>query len=416
LARYFANESDFHQHLIDNISTIPVELRGADRAHTFVWAHELTLHDAGVSGGNGSADLLTVDQSGLVWLIEVKFNYSLETGERVWRNQLVRYRSALMSMQWHDIVRYTRKFLLRREKILPQLVHLPDTSSLDRCLAQWLRTLGDDPTRSSKLVADIAEHLRRGSFGVMLISDYFSEADFNEATRFAQAVHAGPVAYAVVQPDHNGFHWQVRYLKTARDNAATMSPLVSGDFRSAVMPLVTPARLLELVSKPSRELVEQVIYPRLRTLGWDDRDYQPKRSSFDALLKIGSTQVPLLVVGTSELDAKSVERAAKIEGGQTLKINPRLKAVLETTSNIEFVNRYMKRFHALGWRGRKRGGKNETWGIVDIPVSEVMASEAAMIYHPEPDRRDHRGRQGDAENLALFFDVFAEMVGEMREN
>lgn len=100
---------------------LPCSVSGAPAARTLFWAHELTLHDAGRGGGNGSADLMTVDETGMVWLIEVKFNFSLESGTQVWHGQLARYRNALMTMSWQEIVRYTHRFLTGFEQTKPQL-------------------------------------------------------------------------------------------------------------------------------------------------------------------------------------------------------------------------------------------------------------------------------------------------------
>ena len=45
-----------------------------------VWGHEIDLHAAGRGGGNGCADLFTVDEEGMVWLVEVKFDKTSEGG------------------------------------------------------------------------------------------------------------------------------------------------------------------------------------------------------------------------------------------------------------------------------------------------------------------------------------------------
>lgn len=414
MARLFANEAHLHQELIDHIASLPPLLRGGADAYPVVWGHELTLHDAGVGGGNGSADLLTVDTSALVWLIEVKFNHSSESGHRVWHDQLARYRRAIMAMPWAEVVNYTRAFMLGRERTVPQTEHAASTQDLETCLAETLAAAGRDPEPAARMVAQIAASLRDGSFGIMLVSDYRHPADLREAKQFAKLTHEGPVAYAVVDASADGLRWDVLFHRTTDRSSHPVIKAVDSSFRGSAPP-TTPTRLLDLASPGARSLLNDVVYPRLAQLGWQETAYRAKKSAFDVLLPIGGATKPLLVVGTSELDAKSVERAAKMEGGQPIKINPRMKEVLLRTGDIAFVNRWMKVFHELGWRGRPRGGKNLRWGVVDVGEEEIKASEAAMIYHPSKDTRDHSGRPGDAANLGLFFDAFAQMVAEMRE-
>lgn len=414
MSRYFANEADFHQRIIYNADAFPALFRGAPTAHTLFWAHELTLHDAGRGGGNGSADLLTVDETGMVWLIEVKFNFSLEHGTQVWHGQLARYRKALMTMSWREIVRYTHRFLTGFEQTKPQLTLRTDAVSLEECIAEWLVAVRADTAPGLSIVSKMAERLRSGNFGIMLASDYFNASDLAAAKSFADTVHSGPVAYAVVDPDSTGFHWRVKYFRPGIDQSSVTGAFVTSDFLPEKMPLITPARLRSLVSPACRNLLDTLVYPRLHELGWNER-HVAKRSAFDALIPVDGSSLPLLVVGTSELDAKALERHTKIDGGQTLKINPRFKAVLNRTGNLAFVNAYMKRFYELGWRGRRRENKHLRWGVTDISAAEIAASEAAMIYYPFENQRDHNGREGDAENLSNFFATFAEMISAIPE-
>ncbi|MCH4560972.1 hypothetical protein [Mesorhizobium jarvisii] len=414
MSRHFANEADFHQRLIDNPDAFPALFRGTPAAHTLFWAHELTLHDAGRGGGNGSADLMTVDETGMVWLIEVKFNFSLESGTQVWHGQLARYRKALMTMSWQEIVRYTHRFLTGFEQTKPQLSLQTKAVSLDECIGEWLDAVQADAVPGVSIVSKMAARLRSGNFGIMLVSDYFKASDLAAAESFAHTVHGGPVAYAVVNPDPTGFHWHVKYFRPGADQGSVTSAYVRSDFVPEKMQLVTPTRLRSLVSPACRNLLDTIVYPRLHALGWNER-HVAKRSAFDAIIPVGGSSLPLLVVGTSELDAKALERHTKIDGGQTLKINPRFKAVLNQTGNLAFVNTYMKSFYELGWRGRRRENKHLRWGVTDISAEEINASEAAMIYFPVEDQRDHSGREGDVENLLNFFAIFEEMIASMPE-
>jgi hypothetical protein len=84
--KFFSNEADFHQQVINGIDRLPNELKARDNLHIFVWAHEVKLLDAGQGGGDGLADLLTVDEEGRIWLIEVKLGKNPELRSFVWKN------------------------------------------------------------------------------------------------------------------------------------------------------------------------------------------------------------------------------------------------------------------------------------------------------------------------------------------
>ena len=51
--RFSANEPDYHQRVIRHLATFPDMLKARLGLETFVWGHEIDLHDAGRGGGNG---------------------------------------------------------------------------------------------------------------------------------------------------------------------------------------------------------------------------------------------------------------------------------------------------------------------------------------------------------------------------
>jgi hypothetical protein len=57
------------------------------------------MHDVGLNGGNGRADLMIADEEGMVWLVEVKFDATNEKGGFVWGSQLPRYK--VLSIECH---------------------------------------------------------------------------------------------------------------------------------------------------------------------------------------------------------------------------------------------------------------------------------------------------------------------------
>jgi hypothetical protein len=71
---FCANEADYHQRVINYMEGFPDILKSRSGLQVFVWGHEVDMHDGGRNGGNGKVDLFTVDEEGMVWLIEAKFD------------------------------------------------------------------------------------------------------------------------------------------------------------------------------------------------------------------------------------------------------------------------------------------------------------------------------------------------------
>jgi hypothetical protein len=85
---FCANEEHYHQIVIKNMDGFPNIGKPNAKLRSFVWGHEMDLHDAGRGGGNGSADLLIVDEEGMVWLAEAKFDFTTERGPVVWGSRV----------------------------------------------------------------------------------------------------------------------------------------------------------------------------------------------------------------------------------------------------------------------------------------------------------------------------------------
>jgi hypothetical protein len=180
--RFCANEDDYHQRVIQSMGGFPKILRSQDGVEAFVWGHELDLHDAGRGGGNGSADLLTADEYGMVWLIEAKFDKTYEKGDFVWGSQLKRYREAISKMEWQDILLYASKFLRWEEKTKPAF-HIPSlTDTFTRVLEIWQAHTGRALVSPHDLNNRIAAHLKRGTYGIMVLTDII-DASYEERGR-----------------------------------------------------------------------------------------------------------------------------------------------------------------------------------------------------------------------------------------
>jgi hypothetical protein len=83
--------------------------------------------------------------------------------------------------------------------------------------------------------------------------------------------------------------------------------------------------------------------------------------------------------------------------------------------DVQLTNKWMKRFHDRGWRGRPSKGMRERWGVNAVPAQELESEiQGIMRYLPGPGLSCHTGRPGDAESLReLLFDL-AELLQELR--
>jgi hypothetical protein len=149
----------------------PDILKSDNGLHVFVWGHEVDLHDAGRRGGDGSADLITTDEKGMVWLIEAKFSQTSERGDFVWGNQLLRYKQAIQCMEWQDILAYAKNFLRWNEKIKPCFEIPSSVETFTHVLEMWQARIGRAQCDPNTLNSKIASHLKSGTYGVMVLTD-----------------------------------------------------------------------------------------------------------------------------------------------------------------------------------------------------------------------------------------------------
>ncbi len=158
------------------MTSFPDELKFRDGLHAFVWAHEVEMHDAGRNGGNGCADLMTLDEGGTVWLVEAKFDGTSEKGELVWGNQLRRYKAAIGQMSWQEILSYAAEFLRGREKTKPQIVFPESVEKFTTVLELWQTSIGRALVEPQQLNDKIATHLKHGTYGIMVLTDFYDQS------------------------------------------------------------------------------------------------------------------------------------------------------------------------------------------------------------------------------------------------
>ena len=172
--------------------SFPDLLKTRSGLHAFVWGHEVDMHDAGRNGGNGCADLLIADEEGMVWLVEAKFDATCEKGPFVWGSQLLRYRDAIARMSWQEVLSYVANFLRGREKTKPQYSFPVSVEQFTTVLQIWQAAIGRVLIAPEILNDRIAAHLQCGTYGIMVLTDFYDES---YATFGKSFQHSGPLAY-----------------------------------------------------------------------------------------------------------------------------------------------------------------------------------------------------------------------------
>jgi hypothetical protein len=234
LNRFCSNEDDYHQRVIQHMTSFPDELKSSSGLHVFAWGHEVDMHDAGRNGGNGCTDLMTVDEAGMVWLIEAKFDATCEKGDFVWGNQLLRYKAAIDQMAWHEVLNYVAKFLRGREKTKPQILFPESVKKFTDVLEIWQASIGRTLVEPQELNDRIATHLKNGTYGIMVLTDFYDQSYAVCGRNFQ---HDGPLAYVRGMPTDAGIDFEVQWYRPPAGECRTVAPV-----RKATSDLDSPMR------------------------------------------------------------------------------------------------------------------------------------------------------------------------------
>lgn len=414
LDRFCANEEDYHQRVIHHMASFPDSLKTRPGLQAFVWGHEVDLHDAGRGGGDGSADLFTVDEEGMVWLIEAKFDKTFERGEFVWGNQLARYRNAIAKMEWQDILIYVRKFLRWGEKTKPGFQIPESTETFARVLELWQNTLGRALIRPDELNNRIAARLKYGTYGIMILTDIDDESYARFGSDFE---HDGPLSYVQGVPVADGMDYRVRWYRPAsrQEDIVAQREVWTSTFDPVPKQLCAPEYFAEGLSQEARTLWLDSFRPGLTALGWSAGKISPM--GFEARFEINGKSIPLLLIGWPERDDKNVPRDEKKFGGASIRIDIHIKRIYEASGfEIGVTNKWMKRFYDLGWRGRPSKGMDKRWGIESVTDDELKSRklQGIMRYRPRDTISCHNGRVADAASLTNLLTELSEFLGEVR--
>jgi hypothetical protein len=315
-------------------------------------------------------------------------------------------------MSWQDVLSYVKNFLRWREKTKPSFPIPVTAESFTEILRIWQENLGRSLLTPVELNSRVARHLEDGTYGIMILTDIVDDTYATFAKEFR---HDGPTAYVVGIPRADGMNYKVQWYKPPVAELSTTAetdkyaaffdaPKLQCDAETFGNHLCGGAKALWL----------DVLRPGLVQLGWDNRGVGGM--GFEVRFVVNGTPVALLLVGWPERDAKNIARDLKRAGSAGIRVNPHIKRLFRASnSNIDFANKWMKRFYGLGWRGRPAGGMRERWGVKPIGAHELESKvQGIMQYEPDPHTRDHIGRPGDRESLLGLLTGYSELLAELQ--
>jgi hypothetical protein len=407
--------------VIDSMDRFPEELKSRPGLASFVWAHEVGMHDAGRGGGNGAADLLTADEDGMIWLIEAKFGATRELGQPVWR-QLDRYRTAVAGMSWQKILHYAEAFLQGREETKPSDPVGRGAKSFEQVLANWHERIGRSIVPPVELNQLMARHIKGATYGVMVLADTYVPGVVEEGRLF---VHTGPVAYLQAIPADDGVEFKVRWLRSANDSRSMAELHVDADsrfdaYRREINTKCAVDGFENSLCPPARDLWLNVLRPGLENLGWDGTVVRKNPKSFGVAFNVAGRAIALFAIGWTGSDSKAVARMNKLAGSASMRVDVQFNWVLGAPFfDEEFLNRWAARFYRHGWRGRNRNGM-ETWGVRRIAMSELCdstlkpTSSGVMQYRPIDSHKGFCGGPGEREAIQGFLQELDELLRDIR--
>ena len=406
---FCSNEEDYHQRVLVYLSSLPDLLKAKPGLKVFAWAHELDLHDAGRNGGNGKADLLSVDEEGSVWLIELKFDRTFELGQFVWDCQLRRYKEAIERMNWTEILPYVAKFLRGKEKTRPSVISPSSAITLTDVLGAWQDTIGSHALPPQELSDRIASALKDGTYGIMVITDFY---DGSYSTYGRAFLHDGPLAYVQGVPKVSGVAFHLRWHREARRGPQRIFEALPSLLERTQL-VCHPDTFGDSLSEGTRELWIDTIRPRIDALG--GICIGSKGMGFEVVFRISGKSWPLLLIGWPERDAKNISREEKIAGTAAIRINPHIKRIFFASGeNIELTNEAIGNFYRRGWRGRPAANMRARWGVVPTSPEELRSKiQGIMQFEPDVATRDHTGRVGDRQSIDGFLADFSMLLQKL---
>ena len=413
----YVNEAEYHQIFINNICDFPVEMKNQVDNKVLVWAHELRLYDAGSAGGDGFADILTVDEDGFVWIIEAKMYNSNELNSAIWDYQLSRYRNALMKNSWNDIHRYIKSFIRGKESTKPQTDIFKDTNDLKEAIEIWQKNIGRSKHAPTEIVNRIATHLKNGTFGIAVLAEIEEKSVAVGAEKFE---HSGPLAYIRAVEIEGEFVSQCIWIDKRNSESKIMDCLEKPNYccfdeydKKKKKIKGSLDTFVNGLSNTAAVLFKNEILPTLLRFGWDGKDVKKNQKSITCSLPVAGKKLQLIQFGWSDTDAKAVDRENKNIGTAAFKFDFKLwMCKNELFSTKENIEKWCSMFYKIGWRGK---GKGINAGIKPLTEKDFEKWRRTMVYYPQDGTKDFIGRSDDAEALHKFFDVLKNVIDKMEK-
>jgi hypothetical protein len=379
-------------------------MKGRPDAEILVWGSELRLHDAGRNRGDGWADLLTLDETGRCWIIEVKLSTNTELSAGVW-DQLIRYRNAAQTMSWPDIQNYADRYLDGEGRVKPASPHFAQQMNLVEVVKRWQEMLGRTLVPAEDLVAAVATSLAQGTVGLAVVADAYRDS----VMRGAKGVeHAGALAYIALDPQHGQMKLASKFVQESTA-ASDRSDGVSVDavfykHNHEKKPNLNPSSLEEGLNPAGLAIWRQIAKPALLDLGWDGSIAYPAQKGMTLNVICRGMPAAIVRLAFSDADGKGIDRRFKAPGTYGLRVDFTPWYIKEKFERPDItkpdVEAFAKRLHVLGWRGS--GKTRATAGVSTVPP-ELYQKWSYMRYYPSSQIKDFLGRDDDPEKVTAFF-------------
>jgi hypothetical protein len=413
----YVNQTEYHQWFINAADKFPDELKRTPENQVLVWANGLRVFDAGRNGGDGGVDLLTIDEEGMVWVLEAKLWNNTELNRGIW-NQLGRYRQGLMSTDWNTIHRYSRSFIRGKRPNKPRFPQFQGCEDLIQVLRVWQQIINRTKMPAENLKNYLAQSLQQGTFGLAVLAERYSEDVIKGAENF---VHDGPLAYILAVPEKGNLEIAVKWLKKSKKFQSQIIELNS--FKQSAFDKYekemffqkcVPGNFWDGLCLGARSLWDRILEPWLIEHGWDERSTENNKKSLQINLPVGSDQIYLFRSGWASTDSKYVIRENKTFGNFALRLHWWLwlnkgKPFMEK----DFIESWAKKLYEQGWRG---SGDGKNLGVSPLSQEEFKRCTLVMKYKPEKGVQEFTGRPGDENALTSFLNLMDLFLKDIEKN
>jgi hypothetical protein len=384
------DERIYVQRFVDSPEYYPDILKMTPDNEVLVWANELVTENSRAGGDPNRADLLTVDEDGLVWIIEAKLRGNTELNPNLWERQPVRYRDGLMSLGWDHIHGHTYRFIAGNGAVSPYLgKEFCQSGDLRSAIAVWQKQWAKRSKHSpDELIARMAKQLSEGTCGLAILADADEEKEKQIIAGAKNIKHKGPLAYLRGIPYDDGLHVETVWSRPGTEAAGYFSDIPAVNqlsylaYRSEANALRcrTVEHMVEGFCDGAKELWTTVLLPELTRLGWEGNDASKNRNSITALLPAGSHMIPAVQIGWADAVGKSIPPEYRVPGNKGMKVfwyswSYRNKPY----GQQPFIERWAKEFYRLGWRGADQG---RDIGLKPIRAHQYNKWNGCMLFAP----------------------------------